>query len=76
MQLSELKIGEKARIISYRQGEQTYRQRLLAMGLLPGTMITLSRIAPLGDPIEILARGIALSLRKIEATLLQLETYE
>jgi len=49
-----------------------YRQRLIAMGLIPGTEFTVSRMAPLGDPIEILVRGFALSLRKHEASILQI----
>jgi ferrous iron transport protein A len=73
MQISELKVGHAARIISLKTGDKTYRQRLIAMGLLPGTTFTISRIAPLGDPIEILVRGFALSLRKDEASILQVE---
>lgn len=73
MQLSEMKIGSKGRIIKVNQGEKVYRQRLLAMGLLPGTEFIVSRIAPLGDPIEITVRGFALSLRKNEANILQIE---
>lgn len=41
--------------------------RLREMGLLPGTTVTLVRVAPLGDPIEIKIRGYHLSLRKAEA---------
>lgn len=73
MQISELKVGDKAKIISLKKGDKTYRQRLMAMGLIPGTEFTVSRMAPLGDPIEILVRGFALSLRKAEAHILQLE---
>jgi Fe2+ transport system protein FeoA len=72
MQLKDLKAGEKARIVSLGQGQPAYRQRLIAMGLLPGTEFTVSRIAPLGDPVEISVRGFALSLRKGEADILQL----
>ena len=73
MQLSELKIGGKARIVRLQSGEKSYRQRLMALGLLPGTEFTLARIAPLGDPIQITVRGCALSLRKEEARILQIE---
>jgi ferrous iron transport protein A len=41
---------------------------LLAMGLTPGTEFTVTRHAPLGDPVEILVRGFKLSLRKDEAS--------
>lgn len=73
MQLSEMKIGSKGMIIKIKSGEKVYRQRLLAMGLLPGTEFIVSRIAPFGDPIEITVRGYMLSLRKNEASILQIE---
>lgn len=73
MQLSELEVGQTARIIALGVGDKVYRSRLIAMGLIPGTEITVSRIAPLGDPVEIRVRGFALSLRKAEAGILQLE---
>lgn len=73
MQVSELKVGQKARIIALSAGNKAYRQRLIAMGLIPNTEFTLSRKAPLGDPIEILVRGFVLSLRKQEANILQIE---
>ena len=73
MQVSDLKIGNKARIVAIIGGEKSYRHRLIAMGLLPGTEFTVSRMAPLGDPIEILVRGFTLSLRKHEANILQIE---
>jgi Fe2+ transport system protein FeoA len=73
MQISELAIGKRARIKSVGAGDPAYRKRLIALGLIPGTELTLSRRAPLGDPIEIEVRGYALSLRQHEANLLQLE---
>lgn len=73
MQVTELKVGHKARILSLVGGDKAYRQRLIAMGLIPGTEFTVFRMAPLGDPIEILVRGYALSLRKAEACILEIE---
>lgn len=73
MRVSELKVSDKARITSLVEGDKAYRQKLIAMGLIPGTEFTVSRMAPLGDPIEILVRGFALSLRKNEANILQVE---
>jgi len=43
------------------------------MGLTKGTEITLVRVAPLGDPVDIRVRGFSISLRKDEAQVLQLE---
>ena len=73
MLVSQLKIGHKARVVALDNKDKTYRQRLLALGLIPGTEFTVLRMAPLGDPIEILVRGFALSLRKHEANILQIE---
>ncbi len=73
MRFNELKVGCKARIVALTGGKSLYRQRLIALGLLPGTEFTVTRMAPLGDPIEIFVRGFALSLRKDEANMLALE---
>lgn len=50
-------------------GERQFRRRLMELGLLPGTRIEVVRVAPLGDPIELFARGCFLSIRKSEARL-------
>jgi len=68
--LGAMKVGDKGKIIRLEHGEKVYRQRLIAMGLIPGTEFCVSRIAPMGDPIEIVVRGVALSLRKGEAKIL------
>ncbi len=73
MNLSDLKPGETARIVSIQPGEKYYRQKLLSMGLVPGTEFKIARVAPLGDPIELQVRGYALSLRRAEANILQIE---
>lgn len=73
MNFHDLKIGQRARVKAYAQGDKVYRQRLTAMGILPGTEFVVTRIAPLGDPIEIEIRGFALSLRKDEAAIIQIE---
>lgn len=73
MRFDELKVGHRARIIAFTGEKSLYRQRLISLGLLPGTEFTVTRMAPLGDPIEILVRGFALSLRKAEANILSIE---
>ncbi len=73
MQLSHMKVGERGRIIRLHAGEKMYRNKLISMGLIPGTEFTLTRIAPLGDPVELTVRGFALSLRKSEAGILEIE---
>jgi Fe2+ transport system protein FeoA len=76
MQLADMKTGHKGRILALHAGDKIYRQRLIAMGLVPGTEFQVSRIAPLGDPYEITVRGYVLSLRKHEAAILQIERVE
>ncbi len=73
MQLGEMRVGQIGRIIRVQGGEAVYRQRLIAMGLLPGTEFVVSHIAPLGDPIELIVHGVALSLRQNEARILHIE---
>ena len=48
--------------------------RLMEMGLTPGADVSVLRVAPLGDPIEILVRGTRLSIRKREAALIRCQT--
>lgn len=71
--IKELATGEKGKVVKFQPGAKAYRQKLLAMGLTPGTEFTVTRIAPLGDPIELLVRGFALSVRKAEAESLVIE---
>lgn len=62
MTLNELKIGDSAAITAV-GGEGALRCRLLDMGLTPRTVVTLRKVAPMGDPIEIHVRGYELTLR-------------
>lgn len=70
--LKDMKIGEKAVVTGYEKTAETYRQRLLSMGLTRGTEIELVKFAPMGDPVELMVRGFKLSLRKAEAEALRL----
>ena len=65
--LSQLSIGEKGTVLAVR-GEGAVRRRLFDMGITPGAEIYLRKKAPLGDPIEISLRGYELTLRKSEAS--------
>jgi ferrous iron transport protein A len=71
--LGDLVVGERGCIIGLRRGDRSYREKLLAMGLTPGTEFSVTRLAPLGDPVEISVRGYAVSLRKGEAQLLRVK---
>ncbi len=76
MTLREMNIGDKAKVIGLQKGNKAYRKKLLAMGLTPGTEFSVTRYAPMGDPIEIHLPGFALSLRKNEASSLLIERLE
>lgn len=71
--LSELKPGVQGRLVSLELCDRSFRQKLLAMGLIPGVMLEVIRTAPLGDPMQICVRGFHLSLRKIEASAIYVE---
>ncbi len=74
--IKDLKTGDSAVITGYEAGCNYYRQKLLSMGLIKGTKITLLKTAPLGDPVQLELRGFKLSLRKKEADILILDTVE
>jgi ferrous iron transport protein A len=71
--ISELKVGDRARVAGYAETGRGYRRKLLSMGLTPGVEIGIARVAPMGDPVEIRVRGFSLSLRKEEAAALNVE---
>ena len=66
MQLKELKIGQSAVITSV-GGEGRLRQHFLDMGVIPGTRVTLVKLAPMGDPMQLTLHGYELSLRLADA---------
>jgi ferrous iron transport protein A len=71
--LDQLSVGTQARIIGFTATEANFRRKLLALGLMPGTQIEVRRFAPLGDPMQIQLRGASVSLRKQEASIIQVE---
>lgn len=73
MKLRDIGLGQTGRVKGFGPGDKTYRRRLLAMGLTPGTEFTVTRYAPMGDPVELNLRGFALTLRKAEADALEVE---
>lgn len=66
MTIAELKIGQSG-TISAVGGEGALRLRFLDMGLIPGTKVTLQKVAPMGDPIQIHLRGYELTIRLEDA---------
>lgn len=70
--LDQLGRGQRAKVVRI-GGERGLRRRLLDMGLVTGETITLTAVAPLGDPLELSVKGYRLSLRKAEARLISVE---
>ncbi len=66
MDITQLKIGQKARIQGFTNNEMSVK--LMEMGCLPGEIIELVKIAPFGDPISVSICGYELSLRKKDAS--------
>ena len=71
MRLSELKAGERGRIKGFESSE--LELKLMEMGCIPGELVIVEQVAPLGDPISIRVSGYSLSLRKNEANQILLE---
>jgi len=55
------------------ESEPDFRHRLLELGLVPGTVVSVLRRAPLGDPLELLVRGSHFSIRRSEAEHVQVD---
>ena len=70
--LDKLEIGQSARIKAV-GGEGQRRQHFLDMGLIPDAFIKIVKYAPLGDPMEVMIHGYALTLRKADAALIEVE---
>ncbi|MDB6096430.1 MAG: ferrous iron transport protein [Francisellaceae bacterium] len=73
MHINQLKAGEWGRILKIEEGSKAYRQKLLALGLIPGATFLVKRIAPLGDPVELQLRNFSIALRKEEAKIILVE---
>jgi len=62
-QLSDLKIGQKGRVLAIHNDNPALRRRLLDMGITKGVEVEIKKIAPMGDPIDITLRGYELCIR-------------
>ena len=74
MKLTEIKIGETA-VITAVGGEGSLRQHFLDMGVIPGTRVTLVKLAPMGDPMQFTLHGYELSLRLADAEKIEAEPF-
>ena len=70
--LREIEIGGTARVVKV-HGEGAVRRRIMDMGITRGVDIKITKVAPLGDPLEVTVRGYELSLRKEDAARIEVE---
>ena len=70
--LKETKIGATAKVVKL-HGEGAVKRRIMDMGITKGVEVTVRKVAPLGDPIEVTVRGYELSLRKADAEMIEVE---
>ena len=70
--LREVPVGGTAKVVRI-HGEGAVKRRIMDMGITRGVEITVRKVAPLGDPVEITVRGYELSLRKADAESIEVE---
>ena len=68
--LRQAKIGETVKVVKL-HGEGATKRRIMDMGLTRGVEVYIRKVAPLGDPVEITVRGYELSLRKVDADMIE-----
>lgn len=70
--LRQVNIGETVKVVKL-HGEGAVKRRIMDMGLTKGVEVYVRKVAPLGDPIEVTVRGYELSLRKVDADMIEVE---
>ncbi len=70
--LRNAKVGDTVKVKKI-QGEGAVKKRIMDMGITKGVEIFVRKVAPLGDPVEITVRDYELSLRKVDAEMIEVE---
>lgn len=70
--LKQTKVGETVKVVKL-HGEGAVKRRLMDMGLTKGTEVYVRKVAPLGDPFEVTVRGYELSIRKVDAEMIEVQ---
>ncbi|MCJ2375687.1 ferrous iron transport protein A [Vibrio sp. ZSDZ34] len=73
MKLSELTAGQTARVAKMSGLSNEVRKKLMVMGVLPNTPVTVIRRAPMGDPLQLEVRGVSLAVRETIANDIEVE---
>ena len=69
--LRDVQIGETSTVVKI-HGSGALKRRIMDLGITKGTEISVRKVAPLGDPIEVTVRGYELSIRKDDADILEM----
>ena len=72
MTLRDVKVDQTVSVVKL-HGEGATKRRIMDMGITKGVSVTVQKVAPLGDPIELTVRGYPLSLRKADAEMIEVE---
>lgn len=70
--LKQAKVGETVKVVKL-TGQGAVKKRIMDMGITKGVEIFIRKVAPLGDPVEVTVRGYELSLRKDDASMIEVE---
>lgn len=70
--LREAKVGETVKVVKL-HGEGALKRRIMDMGITKGVDVSVRKVAPLGDPVEVTVRGYELSLRKSDAEMIEVQ---
>ena len=70
--LRQAKVGESVKVVKL-HGEGAVKRRIMDMGITKGVEISIRKVAPLCDPVEVTVRGYELSLRKADAEMIEVE---
>lgn len=70
--LKQAKVGETVKVVKL-TGQGAAKRRIMDMGITKGVEIFIRKVAPLGDPVEVTVRGYELSLRKDDASMIEVE---
>lgn len=70
--LKDISCGNDATVVKL-HGIGAVKRRIMDMGITKGTNVLVRKVAPLGDPIEVCVRGYELSLRKVDASMIEVE---
>ena len=71
--LSDLVVGQTAKILKLNEKNKAIRRHLLDMGIIKDTEVTIKKIAPMGDPIDISLRDYELCIRKADLSKIEVE---